>query len=93
MKTYTLKDLEEIYNINFKEIENKIKKSKAKTILLQFPDGLKVYSLAVKDFLQNKFPKTIFTIWLGSCFGACDVPQVEGKADLVMQFGHSAWKK
>jgi 2-(3-amino-3-carboxypropyl)histidine synthase len=93
MKKYTLSDLKEQYDIDLNAIEKKIKKSKAKTVVLQFPDGLKPYSLAVKDYLQNKFPKITFTIWLGSCFGACDVPPVEGKADLVIQFGHSAWKK
>jgi len=40
-------------------------------------------------------------IWLGSCFGACDLPasstQVTGDGlqatgdDLVVQFGHAAW--
>ena len=93
MKTYTLQDFEENYEINLKEIEQKIKKSKAKTILLQFPDGLKPYATSVENYFKEKFPKIIFTIWLGSCFGACDVPPVENKVDLVIQFGHSAWKK
>lgn len=92
MKTYTLSDFEEIYDINLKEIENKIKSSKARLVLLQFPDGLKIYSTAVLSYLKEKFPKAIFIIWLGSCFGACDIPSVKGKVDLVIQFGHSAWK-
>lgn len=91
---HSLQDFQENYETDFPEIEQKIKKSRAKIVILQFPDGLKPYSLAVKDFLQNKFPKTIFTIWLGSCFGACDIPPVEGKGiDLVIQFGHSEWKE
>jgi len=92
MKTYTLTDLKEIYDINFKEIEDKIQSSKAKTALLQFPDGLKVYSTAVSNYLQEKFPRITFTIWLGSCFGACDIPPVENKVDLIIQVGHSEWK-
>jgi diphthamide biosynthesis enzyme Dph1/Dph2-like protein len=32
-------------------------------------------------------------IWLGSCFGACDVPLELEKlnVDLLVQFGHSEW--
>jgi 2-(3-amino-3-carboxypropyl)histidine synthase len=88
----TLQEFKENYDINLDAIEQKIKSSKARVVLLQFPDGLKPYSLAVKDYLQEKFPKLTFAIWLGSCFGACDVPPVEGKVDLVIQFGHSEWK-
>ena len=92
---YSINDLLENYDISLDEIEKEIKSSKAKTVLLQFPDGLKPYATAVTGFLQSKFPKTQFMIWLGSCFGACDVPQVshlKPKIDLIIQFGHSKWK-
>ena len=88
----TIQDFLENYDINLKAIEIKIKSSKAKTVLLQFPDGLKIYSTSILEYLQKEFPKVIFTIWLGSCFGACDIPPAQGKVDLVIQFGHSAWK-
>jgi 2-(3-amino-3-carboxypropyl)histidine synthase len=88
----TLQEFKENYDINLEQAEQKIKSSKARTILLQFPDGLKQYSLAVADYFKDKFPKITFAIWLASCFGACDVPPVENKVDLVIQFGHSAWK-
>lgn len=88
----TLQDLKENYEIDLKKVEKKIASANPKIVLLQFPDGLKPYSLAIKKYLQEKFPKVIFTIWLGSCFGACDIPPVEGKVDLVIQFGHGKWK-
>ena len=32
-------------------------------------------------------------IWLGSCFGGCDIPVEVDKlgVDLIIQFGHSDW--
>jgi len=93
MKKYTIEDLQKLYDIDFEAIEEKIKSKNPKVVLLQFPDGLKQYSLAVKNRLEKKFPKIIFMIWLGSCFGACDVPHLEGEADLIIQFGHSEWKR
>lgn len=93
MSMKTLEDLKEYYEIDFDEIIQKIKKSKSKQVLLQFPDGLKLYATAVVDFLQEKFPSVMFIIWLGSCFGACDVPPVKHikDLDLIIQFGHSSW--
>lgn len=91
---YGINDLLENYSLDFEKIEKEIKSSKAKSVLLQFPDGLKPYATAVTDFLQSKFPKLQFMIWLGSCFGACDVPQVshlKPKIGLIIQFGHSPW--
>jgi 2-(3-amino-3-carboxypropyl)histidine synthase len=97
MKTNSrhINDLLENYEIDLEKIEKEIKSSKAKTILLQFPDGLKPYATSVADYFQGKFPKLQFMIWLGSCFGACDIPQVshlKPKIDLIIQFGHSKWK-
>ena len=80
------------------ELDNvidKIKSSKAKLVLLQFPDGLKPYATCVVNFLEGelKNEKVEFLIWLGSCYGACDVPvgleSLKPKIDLVIQFGHS----
>jgi len=99
MKTshFHINDLLENYEIDLKSIEHKIKSSKAKQVLLQFPDGLKPYATSVVEYLEEKFPKTQFMIWIGSCFGACDTPPVQAshikpKIDLIIQFGHSEWK-
>jgi len=92
MKTYDIYDLQEKYDLNIENIKSEIKKSKAKTVLLQFPDGLKPYAKSISSYLEKEFSKTRFAIWLGTCFGACDIPNAQGKADLVIQFGHSPWK-
>jgi 2-(3-amino-3-carboxypropyl)histidine synthase len=86
---YNLNDLEKKYDVELERIISEIKKSKAKKVLLQFPDGLKPYAPAVAEFLKEKTSAEI-RIWLGSCFGSCDIPSTE--ADLVVQFGHAPWK-
>ena len=101
--SYTIEELNEIYNLQLDEVAEKIKKQKAKIVLLQFPDGLKPYATAVVDYLEEKLaplgvPQSTefggtFLIWLGDCFGACDTPvlgkDIKSKVDLVIQFGHS----
>jgi 2-(3-amino-3-carboxypropyl)histidine synthase len=86
----TLKELEKIYEFDFERVINKIKKQKAKRVLLQFPDGLKQYATEVVDYLEEKTGAE-FLIWFGDCFGACDTPTgIENLGiDLVVQFGHN----
>ena len=86
------------YDLELDKVVKKIKDSKAKLVLLQFPDGLKKHATSVVDYLEGK-TSAEFLIWLGSCFGACDTPSgcenllqgtpdVEG-VDLTIQFGHN----
>jgi len=90
MQEYTLKDLQEKYEINLDKTTKEIKQSKAKTVLLQFPDGLKPYALNFVDYFKKNIKNVEFRIWLGSCFGACDIPKSE--CELLIQFGHTKWK-
>lgn len=83
-----LDELQEKYDLELDRILKEIEEKKAKTVLLQFPDGLKHYALDVVDYLEEK-SKAEFYIFLGSCFGACDTP--ESDANLVVQFGHAPW--
>lgn len=93
MKNYTINDLEKHYDLDLNKIISRIKKQKAKLVLLQFPDGLKQYATSVVDYLREK-TNTEFLIWLGTCYGACDTPtgidKLKPKIDLVVQFGHNA---
>jgi len=90
----TLLELEEKYELELERVVAEVKKTKAKLVLLQFPDGLKPYATSIVDYLDEKFKKRVqFLIWLESCFGACDLPagleKLKPKIDLVIQFGHS----
>ena len=89
----TLQDLDKMYDLELDKVADKIKKQKAKLVLLQFPDGLKPYATAVVDYLEEK-TQAEFLIWMSSCFGACDTPtlgkDLEKKIDLTIQFGHNA---
>jgi len=88
----TIDELQERYDMEFERVISEIKKTKAKLVLLQFPDGLKQYATAVVDYLEKK-TNAEFIIWLGNCFGACDTPvgieRLNPKIDLVIQFGHN----
>ncbi len=88
----TIEELQEEYDLELERIEKTIKKEKAKRVLLQFPDGLKPFSTIIVDELEKRLTDIEFFIWFGSCFGACDVPDVkEEDFDLIVQFGHSSW--
>jgi 2-(3-amino-3-carboxypropyl)histidine synthase len=80
------------YNLELDRVAKKIKSQKAKTVLIQLPDGLKPKAIEIADELFEKTNAEIL-IWKGTCFGACDLPDVEKKdCDLIVQFGHSAWR-
>jgi len=86
---YSLNNLEKIYDLELVRIVADIKKSGAKSVLLQLPDGLKPWGPVLCDYLEDKTSANI-SIWLGACFGACDLP--DSDVDLVIQFGHAPWK-
>ena len=92
MKEKTISEINEIYDLKLDEIINAIKKYNVKKALIQMPEGLKPYSLAVGSFIEEKTGCECF-IWMGSCFGACDIPlEVEKLGiELIIQFGHSKW--
>lgn len=94
MQKKTISEIEEEYDLELGKIEKEIKKLKAKRVLLQFPDGMKPYSTTIVDEFEKRIGKVEFLIWMGSCFGACDVPNLpkDMKVDLIVQFGHSKWK-
>jgi len=89
MSTFTLQELEKIYKIELEEVIKSIKNANAKEIVLQLPEGMKPWAIAITDFIQEKLPEVQVHIWMGDCFGACDVPQTN--TDLLIQFGHAPW--
>ena len=82
------------YDLELERAASEIKRQKAKTVCIQLPDGLKPEADSIATELVKRTGAKIIT-WLGSCFGACDIPvQVKDLGvDLLIQFGHSGWKK
>ena len=93
MEKKTILEVSEKYELEIPKIVGDIKKNKAQKVLLQFPEGLKPYAQVICDKVQGEAGCQCF-IWMGTCFGACDVPLEVEKlgVDMIVQFGHSAWK-
>ncbi|NQU79018.1 diphthamide synthesis protein [Candidatus Woesearchaeota archaeon] len=79
------------YNLELEKAAQIILKDKAKKVCIQLPDGLKPKAKQIVDFLQKETGANV-SIWAGSCFGACDTPDLKGY-DTLIQWGHSEWKK
>lgn len=92
MQKKTFNEINEKYELEIEKIVKTIAKEKAKKVLLQFPEGMKPYSTVICDEIENRTKAQCF-IWLGTCFGACDIPLEVDKigVDLIVQFGHSSW--
>jgi len=80
------------YDLEMKKVCSEIKKNKAKNICIQLPDGLKQYADKISEKIKKE-TKANVVIWLGSCFGACDLPlQVKNiGVDMLIQWGHTRW--
>lgn len=75
------------YDLELDKVIFEINNTKAKNVLIQLPDGLKSKATEIVDFLKKKTNANIF-IWLGSCWGSCDYPEIKN-IDLLVQFGHA----
>jgi 2-(3-amino-3-carboxypropyl)histidine synthase len=74
------------YDLELDRVVEEIKKNNAKTVLLQLGDGLKPRATEITKLLEKETSAQIF-IWSDSCYGACDLPNVN--VDLIIQFGHN----
>lgn len=82
------------YNFNEEFVVEEIKKRNAKKVLLQFPEGLRIYSLDVLKKLKERLNDVEFIISAEPNWGACDVAEDEAKlldVDLLVHFGHSPY--
>jgi diphthamide biosynthesis enzyme Dph1/Dph2-like protein len=80
------------YDLELGHAVESINNKKAKLVCIQLPEGLKPDAEKIVDTLQSKTDTRVI-IWMGSCYGACDVPlEVERLGvDLLIQWWHSAW--
>jgi 2-(3-amino-3-carboxypropyl)histidine synthase len=78
------------YDLELDKAVKAITKKNAKTVCIQLPDGLKPEAQDIAEYIEKETKAEVF-IWLGSCYGACDVPELKD-VELLIQWGHSEWK-
>ena len=81
------------YDLELEKTIKKIKQESAKLVCIQLPDGLKPMAKEIQTELE-KNTKVDVLIWAGSCYGACDVPDLSKfNVDLLIQWGHNVFRK
>ena len=81
----------EAYDLELDRVVAIITREQAKIVAIQLPDGLKPHARQIVKDIESRTQATP-VIWAGSCWGSCDVPDVEKiGADLLIQWGHSEW--
>ncbi|MBN2518182.1 MAG: diphthamide synthesis protein [Candidatus Altiarchaeota archaeon] len=78
------------YDFEIDRVCEEIRKTKAKSVGLQFPEGLKTKALDVAREIERRCSVTTF-IFADPCYGACDTKEPEAKRlgiDLIIHFGH-----
>lgn len=83
-----------LFEFEEKKLKKEIAKRKAKRVLLQLPEGLKIYGPYLANIVKEA--GALAVISADPCYGACDLAIHEAEnldADLVVHFGHSEMKK
>jgi len=76
--------------LDYSRLVQEIKKRKARRVLVQLPEGLKMQALGIALALEKSGAEILLS--LETCYGACDILDREAKSlgcDLVVHFGHS----
>ncbi len=83
-----------MYAIELEKAIAAVKEKKAKTVCIQLPDGLKIEGQKIADEISQKTGARVL-IWLGSNFGACDIPLGLSRMgiDLLLSWGHNRFHK
>ncbi|MCX6710019.1 MAG: diphthamide synthesis protein [Candidatus Woesearchaeota archaeon] len=77
------------YELELEHIFEKIIKSRAAIVCIQLPSGLKGRASFIQQKIEERTGCKV-VVWAGSCFGACDVPNLDGAGvDLLVQWGHA----
>lgn len=77
------------YDFRLDDVIEKIRELDAKTVGIQFPEGLKIHAVNVSEKIENE-TEALVLIAGDPCYGACDVSDVhmECLVDLIVHFGH-----
>lgn len=79
-----------MYNMDLDKVIRKINSRDAKTVGLQFPEGLKMQAIKIASQIEAETEATVI-ISGDPCFGACDVSdyKMKGSVDLIVHYGHT----
>ena len=83
-----------LYKSEVEKAIAKIAETGAKTVCIQLPDGMKPEAQQIADEISSKTTARVL-IWLGSNFGACDIPLGLQRlnVDLLISWGHNPFHK
>ena len=83
-----------LYDPEINKAIAKIKEKKATLICIQLPDGMKPYAKDIEEKITKETNARVL-IWLGSNFGACDIPLGLTRlgVDLFIGWGHNPFHK
>jgi diphthamide biosynthesis enzyme Dph1/Dph2-like protein len=79
------------YDLELDRVVAQIKERKAHLVCIQLPEGLKPDAETIIARIERETGASVI-VWMGSCYGACDIPDVSQLGvDLLVQWGHSEW--
>ncbi len=76
--------------MQYERLASEIRKRKARRVLVQLPEGLKMQAQEIAQALERSGARILLS--LETCYGACDILDREAKflgCDLIIHFGHS----
>ena len=79
-----------LYNMDLERAIRKIQSKDARTVGLQFPEGLKMQAVKIAREIESQTDATVI-ISGDPCYGACDVSdyKMKGSVDLIIHYGHT----
>lgn len=79
-----------LYDMDLDKVIRKINSKDARTVGLQFPEGLKMQAVKIAHEIEEETDATVI-ISGDPCFGACDVGdwKMKGSVDLIVHYGHT----
>ncbi len=83
-----------LYDTEIEKAIAAIKEQEAKVVCIQLPDGMKPYAQEIEAKITTDTGARVL-IWLGSNFGACDIPLGLNRmgVDLLISWGHNKFNK
>jgi len=77
--------------MEMERVIGEIRKDKPRLTCIQLPEGLKPRAMEISKQIEDETDTKVL-IWAGTCFGACDTPDLDKLGvDLLIQWGHEAW--